>query len=52
MTPAVGGTGETRLGPLTALMGVGYFFVWTVFSVPPSANLLRQRKLPNRKDAR
>src|ERR1700736_7018569 len=28
---AVGGTGETRLGRLTALVGVGYFFVWTVF---------------------
>jgi predicted metal-binding membrane protein len=27
---AVGRTGETRLGPLTALVGVGYFFVWTV----------------------
>lgn len=28
---AVGGTGETRLGWLIALVGVGYFFVWTVF---------------------
>ena len=27
---AVGRTGETRLGWLTALVGVGYFFVWTV----------------------
>src|ERR1700726_2077688 len=27
---AVGRPGETRLGPLTALVGVGYFFVWTV----------------------
>ena len=27
---AVGRTGETRLGRLTALVGVGYFFVWTV----------------------
>jgi predicted metal-binding membrane protein len=27
---AVHGTGETRLGRLTALVGVGYFFVWTV----------------------
>jgi predicted metal-binding membrane protein len=26
---AVGGTGETRLGWLTALVGSGYFFVWT-----------------------
>jgi predicted metal-binding membrane protein len=26
---AVGGTGAPRLGPLTALVGVGYFFVWT-----------------------
>ena len=25
--------GETRLGRLTALVGVGYFFVWTVFGV-------------------
>jgi len=30
---AVGGTGETRLGWLTALVGVGYFFVWTVFGM-------------------
>jgi predicted metal-binding membrane protein len=30
---AVGGTGETRLGWLTALVGMGYFFVWTVFGV-------------------
>jgi predicted metal-binding membrane protein len=27
---AVGRTGKTRLGRLTALVGVGYFFVWTV----------------------
>src|SRR5262249_17475032 len=27
---AVAGTGETRLGRLTALVGVGYFCVWTV----------------------
>jgi hypothetical protein len=26
---AVGRTGETRLGRLTALVGLGYFFVWT-----------------------
>jgi predicted metal-binding membrane protein len=26
---AVGSTSETRLGRLTALVGVGYFFVWT-----------------------
>ncbi|MEO6236941.1 MAG: DUF2182 domain-containing protein [Vicinamibacterales bacterium] len=26
---AVGGTGETRLGWLTALVGLGYFLVWT-----------------------
>ena len=25
--------GETRLGGLTALVGVGYFFVWTVFGM-------------------
>ena len=30
---AVGGAGETRLGRLTALVGVGYFLVWTVFGM-------------------
>ncbi len=30
---AVGRTGETRLGRLTAFVGVGYFFVWTVFGM-------------------
>lgn len=30
---AVGGTGETGLGRLTALVGVGYFFVWTLFGM-------------------
>jgi predicted metal-binding membrane protein len=30
---AVGRTGETRLGRLTALVGVGYFFVWTGFEM-------------------
>jgi predicted metal-binding membrane protein len=30
---AVGTTGETRLGRLTALVGVGYFFVWTAFGM-------------------
>src|SRR6266705_923366 len=30
---AVGSTGETRLGRLTVLVGVGYFFVWTVFGM-------------------
>jgi predicted metal-binding membrane protein len=30
---AVGRTGETRLGRLTALVGVGYFFGWTVFGM-------------------
>ncbi len=30
---AVGRTGETRLGRLIALVGVGYFFVWTVFGM-------------------
>ena len=29
----VGSTGETRLGLLTALVGVGYFSVWTVFGM-------------------
>src|ERR1700704_6256607 len=27
------GPGETRLGRLTALVGVGYFFVWTMFGM-------------------
>lgn len=30
---AVGRTGETRLDPLTALVGLGYFLVWTVFGM-------------------
>src|SRR5256885_17259956 len=30
---AVGRTGETRLGRLTALVGGGDFFVWTVFGM-------------------
>jgi predicted metal-binding membrane protein len=30
---AVGRTGGTRLGWLTALVGMGYFFVWTAFGV-------------------
>jgi predicted metal-binding membrane protein len=30
---AVGKPGETRLGRLTALVGVGYFFVWAVFGM-------------------
>jgi len=30
---AVGRTGETHLGRLTALVGVGYFFVWTMFGM-------------------
>jgi predicted metal-binding membrane protein len=30
---AVGRAGETRLGRLTALVGMGYFFVWTVYGV-------------------
>ena len=30
---AVGGTGETRLGWLTVLVGVGYFCVWTAFGM-------------------
>ncbi len=30
---AVGRRGETRLGRLTALVSVGYFFVWTVFGM-------------------
>jgi predicted metal-binding membrane protein len=30
---AVGRAGETRLGRLTALVGAGYFFVWTVLGM-------------------
>jgi predicted metal-binding membrane protein len=30
---AVGRTSEARLGRLTVLVGVGYFFVWTVFGM-------------------
>jgi predicted metal-binding membrane protein len=30
---AIDGIGETRLSRLTALVGVGYFFVWTVFGM-------------------
>jgi predicted metal-binding membrane protein len=30
---AVGSRGETRLGYLTVLVGVGYFFVWTLFGM-------------------
>ena len=30
---AVGGTGERRLGRLTVIVGIGYFFVWTVFGM-------------------
>jgi len=30
---AVGRTGETRLARLTALVGVAYFFVWTLFGM-------------------
>jgi predicted metal-binding membrane protein len=30
---AVGRTGDRPLGPLTALVGAGYFFAWTVFGM-------------------
>jgi predicted metal-binding membrane protein len=30
---AVGRAGEMRLSGLTALVGIGYFFVWTVFGI-------------------
>ena len=30
---AIAGTGRPRLGRLTALVGVGYFFVWTGFGM-------------------
>jgi predicted metal-binding membrane protein len=39
---AVGRTGETRMGRLTTLVGMGYFFVWTVLgmAVFPVGNAL------------
>ena len=30
---AIGGTGKVSLGPLTALVGAGYFFVWAVLGM-------------------
>jgi len=39
---AVGRTGETRLGWLTALVGVGYFLVWTVFGMAAPLDGSRQ----------
>jgi predicted metal-binding membrane protein len=30
---AVGKTGEAPLGPLTVIVGAGYFFIWTVFGI-------------------
>ena len=30
---ALGGTGARHLGALTAIVGAGYFFVWTVFGI-------------------
>jgi predicted metal-binding membrane protein len=30
---AVGGPGQARLGRLTALVGTGYFFIWTAFGM-------------------
>src|SRR5579864_9447989 len=41
---AVGRTGEARLGLLTALVGVGYFFVWTVFGMAAFPLALRLRR--------
>ncbi|HEV2985527.1 MAG TPA: DUF2182 domain-containing protein, partial [Vicinamibacterales bacterium] len=44
---AVGRTGETRLGRLTALVGVGgvgYFFVWTMFGMAAFALGSRWRR--------
>jgi predicted metal-binding membrane protein len=35
---AVDRRGETRLGPLTILVGAGYFFVWTAFGVAAFAS--------------
>jgi predicted metal-binding membrane protein len=32
-TEAVGGTGETRLGRMTVLVGLGYFLVWSAFGM-------------------
>jgi predicted metal-binding membrane protein len=49
---AIGRTGATRLGRLTALVGVGYFFVWAAFGmiafplgVALAATLMRQPAL-------
>ena len=45
---AVGRTVETRLGRLTALVGGGYFFVWTVFGMaafPLGSRWRRRRSL-------
>jgi predicted metal-binding membrane protein len=44
---AIGRTGETRLGRLTALVGVGgvgYFFVWTMFGMAAFALGSRWRR--------
>jgi predicted metal-binding membrane protein len=47
---AVGATGETRLGRLTALVGVAYFFVWAVLGMaafaPGVALAMVQMQLP------
>ena len=44
---AVGRTGETRQGRLTALVGVGYFFVWTVLGGGKDSGLCRIRHKPD-----
>ena len=43
---AVGRTGETRQGRLTALVGVGYFFVWTVLGGGKDSSLCRIQHKP------
>jgi Predicted metal-binding integral membrane protein (DUF2182) len=41
---AVGTTAETRLGWLTALVGISYFFVWTMFGIIAFPAASRSRK--------
>ena len=43
---AVGRTGETRQGRLTALVGVDYFFVWTVLGGGKDSSLCRIQHKP------
>jgi hypothetical protein len=43
---AVDRRGETHLGRLSALVGVGYFFVWTVFGIAVRARVLYNIAFP------